>query len=96
MTFLNKLPGTVLIFLGALCVIIGIVVSVPIAYKNKNTPKASRIIIDALKAEAVKILIIVILLWAIFKLYEELEPIAIILGIAIAAIFSGIAISKTK
>jgi len=84
------------IFLGALCVIIGIVVSVPIAYKNKNTPKASRIIIDALKAEAVKILIIVILLWAIFKLYEELEPIAIILGIAIAAIFSGIAISKTK
>jgi ATP synthase protein I len=54
------------------------------------------VIIDALKAEVVKILIIVILLWVTFTVYEEKVPIAIVLGIAIAAIFSGIAISRQE
>jgi len=84
------------VILGALCVMGGIIVSIPIAYKSRNTQQASRVIIDALKAEAVKILIIVILLWITFTVYEEKVPIAIVLGIAIAAIFSGIAISRQE
>ena len=50
--------------------------------------------IDALKAEGVKILIIILLLWAIFNFYDDKVPLAIIFGLAIAAIFSGIGLTK--
>ena len=79
---------------GAFVVIIGLIISTPIANKSRETNKASNIVIDALKAEGVKILIIILLLWAIFKFYEDKVPLAIIFGLAIAAIFSGIGLTK--
>jgi ATP synthase protein I len=42
-----------------------------------------------LKAEAVKILVIALLLFLTFKLYQQLVPIALILGLAASAILSG-------
>ena len=79
---------------GALVVIIGLIVSTPIANKSRGTNKASSIVMDALKAEGVKILIIILLLWAIFNFYDDKVPLAIIFGLAIAAIFSGIGLTK--
>jgi len=79
---------------GAFVVIIGLTISTPIANKSRETNKASNIVIDALKAEGVKILIIILLLWAIFNIYDDKVPLAIIFGLAIAAIFSGIGLTK--
>ncbi len=79
---------------GAFVVIIGLIVSTPIANKSRDTTKASSIVMDALKAEGVKILIIILLLWAIFNFYEDKVPLAIIFGLAVAAIFSGIGLTK--
>jgi ATP synthase protein I len=79
---------------GAFVVIIGLIVSTPIANKSRETNKASSIVMDALKAEGVKILIIILLLWVIFNFYEDKVPLAIVFGLAIAAIFSGIGLTK--
>lgn len=79
---------------GAFVVIIGLIVSTPIANKSREINEASSIVMDALKAEGVKILIIILLLWAIFNFYEDKVPLAIIFGLAVAAIFSGIGLSK--
>tara|TARA_B110000285_G_scaffold197262_1_gene228794 strand:- start:36 stop:443 length:408 start_codon:yes stop_codon:yes gene_type:complete len=79
---------------GAFVVIIGLTISTPIANKSRGTNEASSIVMDALKAEGVKILIIILLLWAIFNFYEDKVPLAIIFGLAVAAIFSGIGLTK--
>ena len=81
---------------GALVVIIGLIVSTPIANKSRETNKASSIVMAALKAEGVKILIIILLLWVIFNFYEDKVPLAIVFGLAIAAIFSGIGLTKIE
>ena len=84
------------LLLGAVPVIVGLLVSTPIAYKSSDTRKASTIVISALKAEAVKILIIIFLLWLAFKFYEQIVPLANICGVIIAAIVSGISVTKLE
>ena len=84
------------LLLGAVPVIVGLLVSSPIAYKSRDTKKASTIVISALKAEAVKILIIIFLLWLAFKFYEQIVPLANICGVIIAAIVSGISVTKLE
>ena len=84
------------VFLGALAVIIGLVISIPIANRSRETKKASKILVNALKAEGVKILIIIFLLWLIFNFYENIVPIAIVFGLSIAAIYSGIGVTKIE
>ena len=78
---------------GIMPVVLGVIVASPIATKkNKNDP--SRIVINALKAEATKIFLILITLWLEFKFYSELVPMALILGLVMAALISGLAISN--
>ena len=84
------------LLLGAVPVIVGLLVSSPIAYKSRDTKKASTIVMSALKAEAVKILIIIFLLWLVFKFYEQIVPLANICGVIIAAIVSGIGVTKLE
>lgn len=84
------------LLLGAVPVIVGLLVSAPIAYKSRDTKKGSTIVISALKAEAVKILIIIFLLWLAFKFYEQIVPLANICGVIIAAIVSGISVTKLE
>ena len=82
------------VLFGSLSVVIGLIVSSPIANKSRRTNKASTVLIDALKAEGIKIVIIILLLWAIFIFYEDKVPLATVFGLAIAAIFSGIGLTK--
>ena len=84
------------LLLGAVPVIVGLLVTTPIAYKSRDTKKGSTIVISALKAEAVKILIIIFLLWLVFKFYEQIVPLANICGVIIAAIVSGISVTKLE
>ena len=81
---------------GALVVIIGLIVSTPIANKSWKTNKGSIVVLNALKAEGVKILIIILSLWMIFNFYENIVPLAIVFGLTIAAIFSGIGLTKIE
>jgi F0F1-type ATP synthase assembly protein I len=82
------------VLFGSLAVVIVLIASTPIANRSRRTKKASTILMDALKAEGIKIVIIILSLWAIFSFYENKVPLAIVFGLAIAAIFSGIGLTK--
>ena len=77
---------------GVMPVVIGVLVASPIANK-KNNDNPGGIVINALKAEAVKIFLILALMWLEFKFYNDLVPMALVVGLVMAALISGIAIS---
>jgi ATP synthase protein I len=52
---------------------------------------ATAALLNLLKAEAVKILVIVVLLLVVFKFYTGLVPLALVGGLACAALISGAA-----
>jgi len=59
---------------------------------NKQNQNAGTVLMKLLKAEAVKILVIVLVLGLVFKLYGGLVPWAMIVGLGAAALLSGAAI----
>ncbi len=77
---------------GGLSVVVAAFVASKIAQRSNK--EASAILINMLKAEAIKILLVVILLFITFKVYKQLVPIALIAGLAAAALFSGAAMAK--
>lgn len=81
-------------FLGGFAVMVGALVASKIAARGDSKKDASAILINLLKAEAVKILVIVTMLFIVFKIYKQLVPFSLIAGLAAAALFSGAAISK--
>ena len=80
--------------LGGASVIVGAYAASMIARRSKNKSDASAILINLLKAEAVKILVIIVFLFITFLVYKQLVPFALIAGLAAAALFSGAALSK--
>jgi ATP synthase protein I len=78
--------------LGGLAVIIGAFAGAKIAQRSKQD--ATAVLINLLKAEAVKIIVIFALLLVVFKVYKQLVPFALIIGLAAAALVSGAAMSK--
>lgn len=74
--------------LGGLSVILGSYVGV-IAIGNSCNTNPGALLITLLKAEAIKIVVIVLLLLVTYKFYEELVPLALIGGLASAALISG-------
>ena len=78
---------------GALPVIIGIAVSTPFANLKQSKSSPSAIVTSALKAEAIKIIIIFMLLWLVFKYYVYLIPLGLVVGLVMSALISGRAIS---
>ena len=63
-------------------------VAVAVAGKSSNT-KPSTLLITLLKAEAIKVVVIVLLLLVIYKFYAGLVPLALVGGLASAALISG-------
>ena len=61
---------------------------------QRSSKEAATVLVNLLKAEAVKIVIIVVLLFIAFKVYKQLVPFALIAGLAASALFSGAAMSK--
>ena len=82
--------------LGGASVLLGATAAAAIARRGASHVDATAILLNLLKAEAVKILVIIIMLIVIFKVYEQLVPLALIAGLAAAALFSGAALSKLK
>jgi ATP synthase protein I len=87
------LPGTVSALIGGGAVLVGGFVALRIARRSENTTDSGAILINMLKAEAAKILIIVLLLWIGFKILAgSIVPLALMAGLGAAAILSGTAV----
>ena len=82
--------------LGGVTVLLGAIAATLIAKRSAPKQDPTAILINLLKAEAVKILVIIILLAIIFNVYKQLVPFALIAGLAAAALFSGAALSRLK
>ncbi|EDZ64395.1 conserved hypothetical protein [beta proteobacterium KB13] len=82
------------IVLGFVAVIVGIVISIPLAKLKTKGLSASSVLVNILKAELVKLGVIILLLWLSFKFYSNLIPFGLMLGLIISALMSGLAISK--
>lgn len=82
--------------LGGMSVVLGACAAAAVAKRGEKNTDASGILVNLLKAEAVKILVIIVLLVIIFNLYQKLVPPALISGLAAAALFSGAALSRLK
>ena len=89
---ISGLHAGVSALLGGSAVIIGAFIAAKIAQRNKQDATAA--LINLLKAEAVKVLVIFVLLLITFKIYKQLVPFALIVGLAAAALISGAAMSK--
>lgn len=80
--------------MGGASVVVGAFFASKVANRGKNKTEPSAILINLLKAEAVKVLVIIILLFITFFVYKQLVPFALIAGLAAAALFSGAALSR--
>lgn len=89
-------PAAISAFFGGVSVVIGAWFASRIAEKGQYKTQPGAVLLNLLKAEAVKILIIAIILFAVFKVYQSLVPFALIAGLAAAALFSGAALSKSQ
>jgi len=87
--------GAMSVFAGGAAVVIGSYLGARIA-SRKLHQDAGAILINVLKAEAIKIITIFLVLLLTFKFYIELVPLYLILGLAGAALISGAAIFKIK
>ncbi len=94
--FVSGLHGGISALLGGASVIIGAMTASKIARRQARSDDPTAILLNLLKAEAVKILVIVSLLAIIFNVYAQLVPFALIAGLAAAALFSGAALSRLK
>jgi len=88
------LPGTVSALIGGGAVLTGGFVASRIAKRSEDSADSGAILVNVLKAEATKILIIVLLLWLGFKVAAgNIVPLALMAGLAAAAILSGAALT---
>lgn len=94
MWMLSGVSGGISAVLGGASVVIGAYVASLVAKRGENKTDASAILVNLLKAEAVKILVIIVLLFIAFSVFKQLVPFALIAGLAAAALFSGAALSK--
>lgn len=90
--WLAGIPGTVSALIGGGAVMIGGWVAGRIARPSQKSLNSGAVLFSLLKAEAAKIIVIVLLLLTGFKVYaESIVPFALILALAVAALLSGTA-----
>lgn len=87
--FMAGIHAAVSAFAGGLSAVIGGFIGGRIAKTGDKKQEAGAILIAMLKAEAVKIIVIALLLFLTFKLYQQLVSVALIVGLAASAILSG-------
>lgn len=82
------------LLIGFGSVIGGFLLAFPIAKTSIKGQPASKVVVNLIKAELVKLLFIIFTLWAAFKFYVDIQPFGLVLGLAISALMSGLAISR--
>lgn len=93
-TVLSGIHAGLSALLGGGVVIVGAFFASAVAKRGKNKTEPSAVLINLLKAEAIKILVIIMLLFVTFMAYKQLVPFALIAGLASSALFSGAALGK--
>jgi ATP synthase protein I len=89
--FVVGLNAMVSVFSGAAAAILGGYAGMRVAKsRNASTPGGALMVL--LKAEAVKLGVVALVLFAVFKFYKGLVPLALIGGLACAALISGAAL----
>ncbi len=89
---LSSLAGSVAVWAGSLLAML----SMQQTNKNNGTNAGAALLL-LLRAEAIKIVVIALLLWGTFKIYTPgLVPLALIAGLAVAALLSGVGISRVS
>ncbi len=87
---LSALAGSAAVWMGGLLAML----SMRAAKRNKNKDAGAALLV-LLRAEAIKIVVIALLLLGIFKIYKPgLVPLALVAGLAVAALLSGVGISR--
>lgn len=94
--FVSGLHASFSVLAGGFSVMFGAFIASKVAARTEGKTDPSVILVNLLKAEATKIIIVAVLLFFTFKLYEALVPFALIAGLAAAALFSGAALAKTQ
>ena len=89
---ISGMHASVSALIGGAVVMVGAFLGSKIAQRTKQD--ATAVLINLLKAEAVKVIVIFVLLLIVFKVYKQLVPFALIAGLAAAALVSGAAMSK--
>lgn len=89
---ISGLNASISTLFGGAAVIIGALAGAKIAQRSKKD--ATAVLISLLKAEAVKVLVIIVMLFITFKVYKQLVPFALVAGLAAAALVSGAAMSR--
>lgn len=79
-------------FIGGGAVILASFFATKIANRETNSPSGA--LMNILKAEVLKIFIIIVVLFLAFKFYTEILPPALLAGVAAAALISGVAIGR--
>ncbi|CAG0976921.1 ATP synthase protein I [Methylophilaceae bacterium] len=86
-------PGLISALIGGGVVLAGSFIASRIAKRSEHSTQAGAILINMLIAEAIKILVIVLLLWLSFKIYAgSIVLVALFCALAAAAILSGTAV----
>jgi len=93
-TFFYGIDYGLSLFIGGFTVILGVLIAAPLA-KTDNL-SSSKVVINALKAELIKLIVIALGLYVAFNSYESLVSFNLILGLVIAALYSGFAVSKIE
>lgn len=89
---LSALMGSLAVWAGSLLAML----SMRQPNKNKKASAGSALLL-LLRAEAIKIVVIALLLLVTFKIYTpRLVPLALIAGLAVAALLSGVGISRVS
>jgi ATP synthase protein I len=81
-------------FLGGFSVIFASAFASLIFARNKNKQDAASILISLIVSEIVKLVFVFTFLILVFKHYKNLVPAALIIGLMVAALVSGAAMSK--
>lgn len=81
---------------GGFAVIVGAWIATKVVVRGHRLQQPTDVLLNLLKAELIKIIVIAVVLLAVFKLYLALVPFALIAGLAAAALFSGAALAKSE
>jgi len=87
---LSALAGSLAVWAGSLLAMLSMRQA-----GNKTNTNAGAALLLLLRAEAIKIVVIALLLLVTFKVYKpDLVPLALIAGLAVAALLSGVGIGR--
>ncbi len=92
---LSGMHASFSVLAGGSAVLVGAFIAAKIAARSEGKTEPTAVLFNLLKAEALKIVIIAVMLFITFNVYQQLVPFALIAGLAAAAIFSGAALAKS-